>query len=114
MFNNIRDYLQTRRKSKLYRQWVQHNDLTTEDIPDELTPAGNRGQSYPSTDDSELSYESYDDFPQEGIYQSIRMPEVPRGHIVIPVRYVMLAGSAVLLLLVIVSVLSTVLIMRSC
>lgn len=111
MFNNIRDYLQTRRKSKLYRQWVQHNELTTEDIPDELTPAGKRGRGYPSTDDTELPY---DDFPQESIYQSIKTTNVPRGHIIIPLRYLVLTGSVVLLLLVIVSVLLTVLIMRSC
>lgn len=111
MFNSIRDYLQTRRKSKLYRQWVEQSALPTEDLPDELSPLRRRRQDYPSADDSDLTYE---DFPGGNIHRLTRPQDVPHSQLLIPIRYVMLAGSAILLLLVIISVLSTVLIMRSC
>lgn len=109
MFNNIRGYFQSRRKSKLFRQWVEQNDLPPEDIPDELSPAKKRRPNYPSADGSDLSFE---DISRENAYRSA-IPQDVSGGLFLPFRYILLTGSVILLLVAIIAVLATALIMRS-
>ncbi|UCH43236.1 MAG: hypothetical protein JSW16_01475 [Dehalococcoidales bacterium] len=110
MINNIINYLQRRRKTKLYRQWVQQSSLSADDVPDELVRREREGADQPSDEESDFLFE---EMPRQRIPVNTRW-QVSSSGIFIPTRYILLTGSAILLLLVIVSVLSTVLIMRSC
>ena len=108
--NNIISYLQRRKRTKLYRQWVEQSTLSADDVPGELL-TGKKGESdQPSAEESDFLFEG---IPRQKIPGTTRMQDVSGG-LFIPARYILLAGSSILLLLVIISVLSTVLIMRSC
>jgi len=108
--NSILSYLQRRRKTKLYRQWVQQSSLSADDVPDELVRREKAESDQPLDEESDFLFE---EMPRQRISANTRWQGLSSG-IFIPTRYILLTGSTILLLLVIISVLSTVLIMRSC
>ena len=103
MADKISDYIQRKRKTKLYRQWVQMDSLPPGDVPQEVTSHKKEGRPRQSD-----AYD--DDFAEEDRYQTASQ----RGLILLPIRYIWLGGGLITLLLVIIAVISTVLIMRSC
>lgn len=108
--NNLISYLQRRKRTKLYRQWVTQNNLSPEDVPDELLTRKKVGSDQPSDEESDFLFE---EISRQKIPGITRQQDFSDG-LFIPTRYVLLTGSTILLLLVIISVLSTVLIMQSC
>ena len=108
--NSILSYLQRRRKTKLYRQWVKQDSLSADDVPDELVRREKVGADQPADEESDFLFE---EMPRQRMPANTRWQGFSSG-IFIPTQYILLTGSAILLLLVIISVLATVLIMQSC
>lgn len=99
----ILKYLQRKRKQRLFEQWVERADLPLEEVPPDLLDEQ-------SAEDSDLA-------PGHISREKAREYTTPidedRGIIRLPIRYVLIGLSIIALLLVIVSVLLTVLIIRS-
>ena len=85
--------------------------LPAEEVPPDLLTGRQERPYEQSFDKSDLSPE---DVPEEALYQATRQREVNSGQVVLPIRYILLGGSAIALLLVIVAVLLTILVMKSC
>jgi len=106
MKEEVFGYLQRRRKARLYKQWMEKEGLSAEDIPQDVLGSKKGGQ-YRQPIDEVGSYP--EDYSWEEEPQS-----TDSGLIRIPVRYIWLGLSLIMLLLVTLSIVSTVLIMRSC
>jgi hypothetical protein len=106
MKEGVFGYLQRRRKARLYKQWMEKEGLSAEDVPQDVV-VSKKGERYRQPVDEVGSY------PEDYSWE-----EGPRsmdsGLIRIPVRYIWLVLSLIMLLLVILSIVSTILIMRSC
>ena len=86
MSGSIFGYLQRKKATRLYQQWVDKEGLPPEEIPHEET------------------YET----------GTTRVQDIDRGLILLPVRFILLGGSLIALLLIMVAILSTILLMQSC
>ena len=96
------EYLKRKRKERLFKQWVNQAELPPEEVPSELLgghPAKEAGLA--------------GDGLGEGLPEYAAMADIDRGIVRLPLRYVLIGLSVVALLLVVLSVLITVLIMRS-
>lgn len=111
MLDRMSSFWQRRRRTKLYKQWVEKDGLSLEDVPQGLQRPGKEGQYGQPADESVSFFEGVDG---ERVPGTARPPDVGRGLILLPVRYVLLGGGLMVLLLVILSVVLTVFIMRSC
>lgn len=104
MAGNILNYFNRKRKARLYQQWVKEAQLTPEEIPADVfkNQSGDRAHLAPDDIDDE-------DIP--GYSESV---DINRGMIRLSMRHVMIALSIIAFLLVTLSVVFTILIMRSC
>ena len=107
MADKILDFIQRRRKTKLYKQWVQMDSLPQEDVPQEITSGKKERQA-------EWSDAYAGDFAEEDRYRTARREDADSGLVPFPIRYILLGGGLITILLVVIAVLITVLIMRSC
>ena len=96
-------YIQKKRKERLVNQWVKQAGLPPEEITPELL-----GQQ--STKESRLAG---DDIPREQLPYYTAMTDLDRGMMRLPIRYVLIGLSIIGVLLVTLSVVITILIMRS-
>lgn len=96
------EYLKRKRKERLFKQWVSQAELPPEEVPPELL-GGHPAKETASAGDS----------LGEGSPEYAAMADIDRGVVRLPVRYVFIGLSVIALLLVVLSVLITVLIMRS-
>jgi hypothetical protein len=96
--SSLKNYLEKRKKSKLFKQWVQKSRLPAEEIPPELrdTQVGTPGESL-NNEDNETA----------DIYSS------KRGMINIPIKYLLLMVLIIAILLIALSVVTTLLIAGS-
>ena len=103
MSKNILKYLQRKSKERLYTQWVDHDELSPEQIPPEVL-------GEPSAEEAELAAE---DIRRVGVPGYTASIDVDRSMVRLPLRYVLIGISIIASLLVVLSVLITILIMRS-
>ena len=103
MSKNILKYLQRRRKQSLFKQWVDKADLSPEEIPPELLDEQ-------PTREIELAD---DDMPREQVSVHTAMIDIDRGTVRLPIRHVLITLALIAALLIALSVVITVLIMRS-
>jgi len=111
MVDKVSGFLQSRRKTKLYQQWVKLGGLPPEDVPQDVITSKRERPSGWSAD--ELG-SSMNDVAEEDVYRTLRRRDADSGLVPLPVRYILLGGGLITLLLVILAVVSTILIMRSC
>ena len=111
MLDRMSGFWQRRRRSKLYKQWVEKDGLSPEEVPQDLLQGGKERPPRQPPDESGSSFEGVleEQFPGDA-----RPQYVNKGHILVPVRYVILGGGLVVLLLVVLAVVLTVFVMRSC
>ena len=100
MSKKISGYFERRRKGKLFQQWVNQADLPPEEIPPEVL----NGESAKETD---LAPE---DTAIEEVPKYTAPIEIDKGMVRLPIRYVLLLLSIIVLLLVALSVVVTILI----
>ncbi len=94
----LKDYLNRRKQSKLYKQWAQQSLLPAEEIPPELR--NNQG----STSSQSLNMEAID----------VDTPYSPkRGMINFPIKFLLLMILVIVVLLVALSVVTTLLLVGS-
>jgi len=105
MVDKLSGFLDKRKKSKLYRQWVEKEGLPPEEIPAELQP------DREGLDESGLPFE---DISEGALYRG-KIQRVPdKGMVVLPLRYILLAAGVAAILLVTLAIISTILAMKSC
>ena len=104
MLEKISGYFERRRKARLHRQWVNQGGLPPEEIPPEMPNAQSAKETDLATEDI-----THEDVP--GYTAQIN---IDRGMVRLPFRYVLLGLFIIALLLVTLSVVSTILSMRSC
>ena len=97
------EYLNRKRKERLYKQWVKQSGLPTEEVPPDLLDEH-------SAEETELAS---DDIRQERLPQYTAMIDMDRGMLHIPIRYVLFGLSIIALLLIVLSVVITILIVQS-
>jgi len=92
----MRNFLEKRRNRKLYEQWVSTDGLPPDEIPQELMSSESNIEEEGNTYESQknLNYNG-------GQYISIKW------------RYIVYMGITILILVIIISVLATVLVMKS-
>ncbi len=94
----LRDYLNKRRHSKLYKQWVQQSLLPAEEIPPEL--GNNQGRTSSQSPDMEA--------------MDVDTPYSPRrGMISLPIKFLVTMVLVIAALLVALSVVTTLLLAGS-
>ena len=96
-------YIQRKRKERLVDQWVKQAGLPPEEVTPELL-----GEQF--TKETGMAG---DDIPREQLPYYTAMTDIDRGMVRFPIRYVFIGLSIIALMLVTVSVLITILIMRS-
>ena len=96
-------FIQRKRKERLVDQWVRQAGLPPEEVTPELL-----GEQF-----TEETGMAGDDIPREQLPYYTAMIDIDRGMVRLPVRYVFIGLSIIALLLVTVSVLITILVMRS-
>ena len=101
-------FWQRRQKNRLYRQWIQHSGLRPEDIPGELQP-GKKGKAEkePGGNGADEAEKARDDITN-------REAGLDTRTVCLPVRYILYTALLITLLLVALSVVSTILVLRSC
>ncbi len=99
MLKKISGYFERRREAKLYQQWVNQGSLPPEVLNRESASAADLAP---------------DDITQEEVPGYTAPIKIDKGMIRLPFRYVLRGLFIMALLLVILSVVSTILIMRSC
>ena len=99
-------FFERRKKTKLYRQWVERDNLPPEEIPSEIME---REEEEPDESGSPLEPAS-----EKGIYSRKAQINADIRLVSLPVRVVFLGVSFIAFLLVIIAILSTVLIMQGC
>ncbi len=85
--------------------------MPSEDIPPDLLKSEKGKLHGQSVEETDLSSE---DVPWAEVPKTTRLQDVDSGLVQLPIRYILLGGSIIALLLIILSVVLTVLIMRSC
>ena len=107
----VLDYLHRRSRSKLYQQWVVRDGLSPEEIPNDLQEGGKERLYKRSAHEFGLSSEDaqYDEIPE-----FTHRPGVDNVLLRLSVRYIFLGAVLITSLLVILAIVLTILIMRSC
>ncbi len=111
MSKNLFSYLQRRRKTKLFKQWVEQTDLSPEDIPEDLTRSKKERLYEQSAEETDLPSQ---EIPREEVPEYTALKDADKGIIRLKIRYFLFGVSLITLLLVILAVFITVIIMRSC
>jgi len=96
-------YIQRKRKERLVDQWVKQAELPPEEVTPELL-----GEQF--TKETGLAG---DGIPREQLPYYTAMTDIDRGMVRLPIRYVLIGLSIIGVLLVTLSVVITILIMRS-
>ena len=104
MLKRISGYFERRKRAKLFEQWTNQAGLP----PEEITPEMLNRQSVKETDVTE------DDVMQKEVPGYTASAKIYGGMVRLPFRYVLLGLFTIALLLIVLSVVSTILIMRSC
>ena len=94
------EYIKKKRKERLFKQWVAQAELPPEEVPPEFVG----GHPAP---------EGEDDNAGGGLPEYSAMADIDRGMVRLPMRYVLIGLAVIAVLLIVLSVLITVLIMRS-
>lgn len=103
MSRNILKYLQRKRKERLYTQWVDHGDLSPEEIPSDL-------RDEQSAENTNLAS---DNIRRDQSPEYMTSIDEDRRMVRLPLRYVLIGLSIIISLLVLFSVVITILIMQS-
>ncbi len=96
-------YIQRKRKERLVNQWVEQAELPPEEVTPDLL-----GEQ--PTKETGLAG---DDIPREQLPYYTATTDIDRGMVRLPIRYVLIGLSIIGVLLVTLSVVITILIMRS-
>jgi hypothetical protein len=99
MVDKISGFMRKRRDAKLYQQWVTKDGLPPEEVPQE-----------PQSGKSD----SLEDMAEDDFYGARGRYSVDSRSITLPIQYVKLGAGLIVLLLIIVAILITILIMKSC
>ena len=101
MFEFLSKYLQIKSKERLLKQWAEHGDLSSEQA--QLNSLGEERSGEEDLDDDEIQRPKIRDYPALS----------ERDRVVsIPVRYVVILLSIIMVLAIALSVVVTVLVMR--
>ena len=111
MIGNLLGYFERRKKTKLYQQWAKRDGLPPEDIPPDLLRDEKGRLHGQSVEETDLPYE---DVPRAEVPKTTRLQDVDSGHILVPIRYILLGVSLITVLLIILFVVLTILLMQSC
>ena len=105
-------FWEKRRKIKLYNQWIRQGELRPEDIPEELQP----GKKKPEEGDHGGNpAEGSDNGRNEKINEKINgKVGLDSKTVYLPIRYILYIGLLIVLLTVALSVVFTILVLRSC
>ena len=104
MAGNILNYFNRKRKVRLYQQWVKEAQLTPEEIPADVL----------KEQPADRAHLAPDDIGDENISGYTETVDINRGMVRLSMRHVLVLLSTIAFLLVALSVLFTILIMRSC
>jgi len=102
MSKNILNYFQRKSKERLYKQWVKDADLPIEAVPPDLL----KKKSHQDTDLPE-------DVTSEQASEHTISIDIDKGTIRLPIRYIFILLTIVVLLIVTLSVVVTILITRA-
>ena len=102
MLKSIIDYFPTKKKARLFKQWVDNSSLPNEEVPSDLRD---------EEPEDEVSAIHHTGLERSNMYTT--PISINRGMVSLPVKYVLLGISIITLQLVILSVISTILIMHS-
>ena len=108
MTGKISDFLQKRRSARLFKQWVKTGNLPPEEVPLDLQRYQKKRAYQHSANELGAPLEDVQD--DEGYttgYSHSRMVNIP-------IRYLFLGLGLLALLLVVLAIVSTILVMRSC
>ena len=108
MAGKIFDYIQRRNKERLYKQWVESDGLSPNDVPQDIP--GNKKGRLSRQSAKDISYSSEDIQSEE--VSRIRPQDLSGGLVLVPTRYIWLAASIIATLLIALSVVVTILVMR--
>ncbi len=97
----ILGFLQTKRKERLFQQWVNQAGLPVEEVPQGLLDEQSNGEDL-----------HRDDGARENVTGHTTSISIDRGTVRLPFRYLLVGVSIILLSLVALSVVCTILIMR--
>ena len=104
--NKMFSYLQKRQQSKLYKQWVKRSGLSAEDIPDTMQNTESDAAKTGEDIDGEM-------YPGE-TYGGSQLPYKDSVLIRFRIKYIFIMEFFIAVLLVALSVVSTILFLRSC
>ena len=102
MSRGLFKYLQRKRKERLFGQWVERGELPPEEVPLDVL------EEQP-IEEADLAG---DEIQQQKILDYSALNDLDRGIIRLPIRYVLILVSTIVVLLVALSVVSTILIIR--
>ncbi len=102
MLKGVLDYIPTKRKARLFQQWVDNAKLPEEEVPPDLR------KEQPQEEDLTVCTTG-----QERAYNSTTPISVELGMVSLPLKYVLLGISIITLQLVFLSIISTILVMNS-
>ncbi len=102
------NFWQRRQSNRLYRQWVEHSGLRPEDIPEGLQP---KSKETPEKEPAENAVVSPQEAPNQGMKGKFYSNA---GMVWIPIRYIFFTGLLIALLFIALSIMSAVLVLRSC
>jgi len=110
MIGKISDLIQRRNRERLYKQWMESDGLSLKDVPGDVLESKKERLSEQAIEDSDFSSE---DLAGEGVHRIIRPQNLGGRVLLVPTRYVWLAIFIVVSLIVALSVVLTILVMRS-
>lgn len=93
----MRNFLDKRKKRKLYEQWVSANGLPQDEIPQELQSSESYVEEVGTTNESA---------------KNIRY--INSSYLSVKWRYIVYMGLIIVILVIITSILATILVMKSC
>jgi len=102
MLKSVLDYIPTRKKARLFQQWVNKASLPEEEVPTDFRKE--------RLQEEDLTLRP---IGQERAYKSTTPISIDRGMVSLPLKYVLLGVSVITLQLVLLSILSTIIIMQS-
>jgi len=110
MVGKIPDFMQRRNRERLYKQWMESDGLSLKDVPGDMLRSEKGRLSEPDVDESDFTSE---DESWEKVSKIVRPQSLGGRVLLVPTRYVWLTIFIILSLIVALSVVATILVLRS-
>jgi len=102
---NFTNFFQKRNRERLYRQWMEHEDISLEDVPPDVLQDIRRKELNSLQEGTELSGEDM----YEGNLSHMRTQNLSDRFLIVPTRYVWAALYIIIVLLVALAIVITLL-----